>query len=193
MHPTLSTRISGLNMRFSQVLAHLNANQPREHLLAQEPKSPAPSVSPEGSLHLPPESSVNTYLGFMELATARCRSNIPALPEGLLQSCIHSTLEHNTPLCNPRRTYTISTPYSHTGNYPPFPLDGTFPPTDASSAQPGLQYPAESSFLVCSATSANIGITGSMSLYVLLLVEHVFAVPPANSAGHRGERFSAYN
>lgn len=210
----LETRMSGLNMRSSQGSlneAHLNAAssfayQHREHLLSQEPgyTTPASTVSPGGSPHpgygkdpgpsglrtseasfgynpLPPETSANAYLGPTEPVTASRKPSIPTIQEDTTSS---PNAYHFAPESNQ---------YSHTGNYPPFPRDSTFPHADASYAQPGLQYPAESSFSLSSAPSANIGIASGMSSYVSPPAEYGYAVPPANNVGHGGERFSEYS
>lgn len=210
----LETRMSGLNMRSSQGSlneAHLNAAssfayQHREHLLSQEPgyTTPASTVSPGGSPHpgygkdpgpsglrtseasfgynpLPPETSANAYLGPTEPVTASRKPSIPTIQEDTTSS---PNAYHFAPESNQ---------YSHTGNYPPFPRDSTFPHADASYAQPGLQYPAESSFSLSSAPSANIGIASGMSSYVSPPAEYAYAVPPANNVGHGGERFSEYS
>lgn len=210
----LETRMSGLNMRSSQGSlneAHLNAAssfayQHREHLLSQEPgyTTPASTVSPGGSPHpgygkdpgpsglrtseasfgynpLPPETSANAYLGPTEPVTASRKPSIPTIQEDTTSppNSYHFAPESNQ--------------YSHTGNYPPFPRDSTFPHADASYAQPGLQYPAESSFSLNSAPSANIGIASGMNSYVSPPAEYAYAVPPANNVGHGGERFSEYS
>lgn len=210
----LETRMSGLNMRSSQGSlneAHLNAAssfayQHREHLLSQEPgyTTPASTVSPGGSPHpgygkdpgpsglrtseasfgynpLPPETSANAYLGPTEPVTASRKPSIPTIQEDTTSppNSYHFAPESNQ--------------YSHTGNYPPFPRDSTFPHADASYAQPGLQYPAESSFSLNSAPSANIGIASGINSYVSPPAEYAYAVPPANNVGHGGERFSEYS
>ncbi|KAG0701358.1 hypothetical protein DFH29DRAFT_571974 [Suillus ampliporus] len=202
--------------------AHLNAAtsfayQHREHLLSQDPgySSPASTVSPGGSPHagygkdpgpsglqtsdasfgynpLPPESSGNTYLGPTEPATASRRPSIPTIQE-VPHGHIQNNLEHNSPYpppidtTSPPSAYHFapeSSPYSHTGNYashPPFSRDVTFSPTEAPYAQPGMQYPAENNF------------SSGMGSYVSPAAEYSFAVPSANSAGHSGERYGAYN
>ncbi|KAG2091207.1 uncharacterized protein F5147DRAFT_723988 [Suillus discolor] len=151
---------------------------------------------------LPPETTANAYLGPMEPTTASHRLSIPTIQEGVPHNHIQNNIEHNssypTPVDTtaPSNVYHFapeSNQYSHTGNYPPFPRDGTFPPTETSYAQPGLQHPAESSFALSSAPSANIGIGGGMNSYMLPPAEYTFAVPPSNSVGHGGERFSAYS
>ncbi|KAG1791205.1 uncharacterized protein HD556DRAFT_1445471 [Suillus plorans] len=100
---------------------------------------------------LPPETSANTYLGPMEPTTASRRLSIPTMQEGVPHNHIQNNIEHNssypTPVDTtaPSNVYHFapkSNQYSHTGNYPSFPRDGTFPPTETSYAQPGLQHPA---------------------------------------------------
>ncbi|KAG2363928.1 hypothetical protein BDR07DRAFT_1483035 [Suillus spraguei] len=151
---------------------------------------------------LPPETSANAYLGPTEPVTASRKPSIPTIQEGVPHNHVQSNIEHNSSY--PTAIDTTSSPnayhfapesnqYSHTGNYPPFPRDSTFPHADASYAQPGLQYPAESSFSLSSAPSANIGIASGMSSYVSPPAEYAYAVPPANNVGHGGERFSEYS
>jgi hypothetical protein len=150
---------------------------------------------------LPPETSANTYLGPTEPAIASRKPSIPTIQEGVPHNHAQNNIEHNssypTPVdtASPSNSYHFaqeSNQYSHTGSYPPFPRDSTFPHTETSYAQPGLQYPAESSFSLSSAPSANIGIAGGMNSYVSPPSEYAFAVPPTNSVGHGGERFSTY-
>ncbi|KAG1723595.1 uncharacterized protein EDB91DRAFT_1255577 [Suillus paluster] len=87
---------------------------------------------------IPPESSVNTYLGPMEPATAICRPNKLTIPDGfgLPQGHIQSTLEHiHLPqIRRPHRTTMSSSESSQS-----FSRDGTLPPTDSSNSHPGLQ------------------------------------------------------
>ncbi|KAG1894494.1 uncharacterized protein F5891DRAFT_1255185 [Suillus fuscotomentosus] len=151
---------------------------------------------------LPPETTANTYLGPMEPTTASRRLSIPTIQEGVPHNHIQNNIKHNSSYPTPVDTTAQSNvyhfapesnQYPHTGNYPPFPRDGTFPPTETSYAQPGLQHPAESSFALSSAPSANFGIGGSMNSYMLPPAEYTSAVPPSNSVGHGGEQFSAYS
>lgn len=72
---------------------------------------------------------------------------------------------------------------------PPFSRDGTFSPTDASYAQPGLQYPPEGGF----PPHANVAVGGGMSSYVQHSADYAFTAPPANSTGHGEEHFGTYN
>ncbi|KAG1735155.1 uncharacterized protein EDB91DRAFT_1295947 [Suillus paluster] len=146
---------------------------------------------------LPPESSANTYLGPTEAATASRRPSIPTIQE-IPHSHIQST-NHNSPYpppidTSPSNAYHFAPDgsqynHAHPGNYtshPPFPRESTFPPTEASYAQPGMQYPAEGSY------SLNNAAPG-MNSYVSPPTEYAFGVPTANGAGHGGERFGAYN